>query len=135
RFGLRLGLGSGFGRGGGTGAEHAGDGAAEKHAAGDPERRLRRAGEETTAAALIAPLVPVPRTALRRDIMAAAALRLQLADAFLCHGERVLLHEDRLCHVIGRAGLPPDLVPDQRFGLGITGLGAALDILEAAKQA
>src|SRR5690606_7611528 len=126
-------------------AEHTGDRIPDQHASGDAERRLRSAGEKSAAAATIvgvaieAFLLPIPgpapfqrppaaHEAAKRAATALLDLAFELADAALGDLERVLLHQDRLRHVVGSGRLTRDQLADEGRRLGIPRLAAPLDV-------
>lgn len=125
-----------------------------KHAAGHAHRSLRGAGEKTAACPLRMVArkrllrrsgAPYPRDRTRAPGAAEEAakqpaaggllcLLFQFLDAGLCRVQGLLLHDDRLRHVVWRAGLPGNLVIDEAFRFGITRRRLPLDIGELFEQ-
>ena len=68
-------------------------------------------------------------------LLALRGLRLQFLDAALSRLQRLLLHADGLCHVIGCTRLRADPFLDEAVGLSVSRAGLALDMGELEQQA
>ncbi|KSV87411.1 hypothetical protein N184_31340 [Sinorhizobium sp. GL28] len=67
--------------------------------------------------------------------MALRGLCLQFLDAALSRLQRLLLHDDGLCHVIGCTRLRADPFLDEAVGLSVARARLALDMGEPGEQA
>ena len=122
--------------------EHARDRIGQEHPARGTHRRLRSTGQKATrraswhrqrcrsGASWHGATAEQPRQESGALTCAAGLSQFgfQLPDPGRRGIQRLLLHHDRLRHVMGRAGLTGDGVTDEAFGLGVTVGHLALDL-------
>lgn len=68
-------------------------------------------------------------------LLALRGLLLQFLDAALSRLQRLLLHDDRLCHLIGCTRLLADPLLDETVGLSVARAGLVFNMGELEQQA